>query len=113
MELHFSSLDFTNTDEIKKIAKLHLEVPLGLIPDYQVTEDHINQIYQALVKNDPDTHLIVARDAEQNLIGFHWITLLDQATKSARIDSLWVAEHYRRQGIAQKLKSLGEKWMKE
>ena len=114
MEIHFSGLDFSNNDELKQVAYIHQQGPLNWIEDYQVSEEAVEQTFQVLKESsrNPNTHVITAKD-EAILIGFHWISLDSEDKSLARIESLWVADQYRRQGIARRLKQLGEVWMKE
>ena len=58
-------------------------------------------------------HVVVARDEEGNLAGFHWVSVEDEGGEvSARIESLWVDQGHRRKGIARELKRLGEAWLR-
>ena len=114
--IQFSGLNFSDSVEIKRIARIHQTGPLDWIKGYEVSEEAVEQTYKVLSESNdnPKTHVIVARDENENLVGFHWVSLgTEQGDVSARIESLWVDKKYRRKGIAKKLKQLGEAWMKE
>ncbi|MEM7124832.1 MAG: GNAT family N-acetyltransferase [Chloroflexota bacterium] len=114
-DIQFSGLDFSNQGEISRIARIHMEGPLDWIEGYQVSEEAVEQTYKVLSESNdnPNTHVIVARDRDKSLVGFHWISIVPEDEDSARIESLWIDESYRRRGIATKLKGLGEVWVKE
>ena len=113
--IQFSGLNFDDEEEIKRIARVHQSGPLDWIEGYEVSEEAVEKMYTVLdeSRDNPKMHVIVARDAEGNLVGFHWVNLDKEDETSAHIHSLWVAEQHRRKGVAKKLKSLGEDWMRE
>ena len=115
IDIRFSGLNFSNQDEIRRVARVHVEAPLDWIEGYHVSEEAVEQTYKVLGESEdnPKTHVIVARDKDERLVGFHWISIVLDDEDSGRIESLWVDENYRRKGIATKLKVLGEIWMKE
>ncbi len=114
----FSGLDFTDLEEIETIARLHQSAPLehGWIEGYEVKEASVEQIYTVLSNSSGSakTHVVVARDKEDKLVGFHWVSVEDEGGETvARIESLWVDQRHRRKGIARELKRLGEAWLRE
>jgi len=80
-----------------------------------VSEEAVDQTYKVLSESDnnPKTYVIVARDGDESLVGFHWVSIASDDGNSGRIESLWIDENYRRKGVATELKVLGEIWMKE
>ena len=116
-DITFSGLDFANLEEIRQIARLHQSAPLenGWIEGYEVKEDAVEETYNVLAnpENSAKTHVVVARDKEGDLAGFHWVSAEDEGGEaSARIESLWVDQKHRRKGIARELKRLGEAWLR-
>ena len=117
-DITFSGLDFANLEEIKTIARLHQSAPLenDWIEGYEVKEASVEQTYTVLSNSlgSTKTHVVVARDTGDKLVGFHWVSASDEGGETvARIESLWVDQGHRRRGIARELKRLGEAWMKE
>ena len=118
METTFSSLDFADLAEIRQIARLHQRAPLdyGWIEGYEVKEEEVEEVYDTLVNSEgsAETHVVVARDPEGKLAGFHWLSISSQRGEaSGHIRSLWVDSAHRRKGIARELKRLGETWLRE
>ncbi|MEM8536196.1 MAG: GNAT family N-acetyltransferase [Chloroflexota bacterium] len=110
-----SGLNFDNQAEIEQIARIHQNAPVDWIPDYTVDEASVSETSRILTdsRDNPNTHVFVARDQHENLIGFHWVSLVkEEQQTSARIESLWVHETHRRRGIAKALKQYGEDWMR-
>ena len=117
-DITFSGLDFANLEEIRTIAHLHQSAPLenGWIEGYEVEEASVEQTYTVLSNSlgSAKTYVVVARDKEGNLAGFHWVSVeVERDETVARIESLWVDQKHRRKGIARELKRLGERWLKE
>ena len=112
--IQFSGLNFADQEEIKRIARIHQSGPLDWIEGYEVSEEAVEKMYTVLNESEGNSkmHVIVARGADNDLVGFHWVNLDKEDKTSAHIHSLWVAEQHRRKGIAGKLKSLGEDWMR-
>ena len=112
--LSFTGLNFGDAEEVRRIAQLHLRAPLDWIQGYEVKDEAVEQTFKVLTESsaNPKTHVIVAR-ANTKLIGFHWISVVDEQLPSGRIESLWVDEAQRRRGIARQLKKHGEAWFKE
>ena len=114
-KITFSEPNYDNLAEIERIALLHEQGPLDWIPGYKVDDTQVERRTKFLrqAQENEAVHILAARNEDDEVVGFHWLQLIDRHGRScARIDSLWVAEAYRRQGIAQALKEQGEAWAK-
>lgn len=114
-KITFGGLNYDDSAEIERMARLHEQGPLDWIPGYEVAEALVVQRAISLRTTQDDTavHILTARNEMGEVVGFHWLQRIEKDGRtSARIDSLWVDEAYRRQGIAQALKEQGEAWAK-
>ena len=114
-KIKFSGPDYSNPAEIERLARLHESAPLDWIPGFQVKEaivaDRVKFLRDA--EGNEAIHILTARNEAGEVVGFHWLQRTEKYGRTcARIDSLWVDEAYRRQGIAQELKARGEAWAK-
>ncbi len=54
------------------------------------------------------------RDRRKEIVGVHVLRRLEEGPLvGAHVSGLWVAEHRRRQGVARRLKAMGESWARE
>jgi GNAT superfamily N-acetyltransferase len=115
VKITFSGLNYDDPAEIERMARIHEGGPLDWIPGYEVSEALVAQRVISLRTTQDDTavHILTARNEAGEVVGFHWLQRIEKYGRTgARIDSLWVDEAYRRQGIAQALKKRGEAWAK-
>ncbi len=106
----------SDPSEIERIARIHENAPLDWVPGYQPDAPRIAELasYLREVRGEADVCILVARNEEQEMVGFHWLTLEKKDdTLYAHINSLWVDEAYRGAGIAKRLKMAGERWARE
>ena len=63
--VQFSGLNFSDQEEIKRIARIHQSGPLDWIEGYEVSEEAVEKMYTVLneSKDNSKIHVIVARDA--------------------------------------------------
>ncbi len=109
----FGPLNFTDPNEIYEAAKIHEKAPLNWDPDYPVKEEEIQKWVRFLNKaaTDPSVFVVCAKNEHGALIGLHWLQLTEKyGVPCGHIQSLWVDEDYRREGIARELKQRGEDW---
>jgi GNAT superfamily N-acetyltransferase len=114
-EITFSGLSYDDPAEIERMARIHESGPLDWIPGYKVDEALVAERAKFLRQSQGNEAVcvLVARNAADEMVGFHWLQRVEKYGRPcARIDSLWVDEMYRRQGIAQALKERGEAWAK-
>jgi GNAT superfamily N-acetyltransferase len=113
--LAFGGLDFENPAEIERLARIHESAPADWISGFQLHEDRVSERAEFLRKSqgNEDVCILTVRNEVGEVVGFHWLQRTEKYGRTcARIDSLWVDEAYRRQGIAQALKERGEAWAK-
>ena len=57
--------------------------------------------------------IMVAKNKKSEVVGLHWLRLEEKyKILRANIDSLWVHDDYRKNGIGSELKKRGEEWAK-
>lgn len=96
-----------------QIAKWHNDTPRLWIPDYEPTNEDIEQTVERIRgTKDEDLFLTVAEDENGQAQGFIWAYRMEEPSDCVMIVSLYVAEDYRRQGIATNLKKMLEEWCK-
>ncbi len=108
----YTQPNYGDPAELHRLAEIHESAPLNWDPEYVVTEERIQIWVRKLekTKTDPQYCYLVARIAGE-LVGTHWLEVIDEDGRSvAHITSLWVHNDFRRQGIATRLKQLGEEW---
>ncbi|MGE0173143.1 MAG: N-acetyltransferase family protein [Oligoflexales bacterium] len=111
-EITFGELNFLDDAEIQKVALIHEETPMVWDPSHKVQPEALAQRVAFLkgAKDDPSFYCVVARGPE-HIVGIHWLRLVESPYgKYAKIDSLWVAESCRKQGVGSTLKRMGEQW---
>lgn len=89
------------------VAGIHERIPLSWDPFRTVSAEKVLLTKIKLSSKNTAQVVIVALDARQALIGFHWITLRDE---KALVLSTWVVESKRHLGIGKNLKRQGEAW---
>ena len=115
-KMNYGFLNFENEAELKAAAYAHESAPLNWDPNYFVTADRVKMWVDVFlkIKDRGDAFVYVARNETKNIVGFHWVNIeIKEEKKCARIDSLWVDQSCRKQGVASRLKFEGEKWAKD
>ncbi|MGI5998566.1 MAG: GNAT family N-acetyltransferase [Lutispora sp.] len=81
------------------------------MPDYEPTNEDIEQTVERIRNTkDEDLFITVAEDEKGQAQGFIWAYRMEESSDCVMILSLYVAEEYRRQGIATNLKVMLEEW---
>lgn len=115
-KIEYGFLNFDNEAELKAAALAHESAPLNWDSSYLVTDDRVKMWLEVFlkIKDRGDAFLYVARNETKKIVGFHWVNIEKKdEQKCARIDSLWVDETCRKQGVGSRLKLEGEKWAKD
>jgi GNAT superfamily N-acetyltransferase len=115
MNIIYQELNYNNEDEVYKAAKIHESAPLNWDSTWKVTEVGITQWVKRIheFKNTNKMYLLFAKMPDGEIVGFHWLRLYEMHNSElVNIDSLWVSDKYRNNGIGRGLKERGEDWAK-
>lgn len=111
-KVNFIDLNLSDENEIEKAAWIHESAPLNWDPQFKFSENRV-VMTRTFIKesiHSKNEKYIIAKVNEE-IVGFHWLsTKKDDHGPIAHIKSLWVHENFRKMGIGQKLKELGEEW---
>lgn len=111
----YEHLDLSDTKSICEIARIHCNVPAEWEDGFECSESQVNKIASKLCVTSQgcENLVVVARNRNEELIGFHWIQLTETGLdRYGEIYSLWVSAIVRRQGVGSNLKTVAEKWLK-
>lgn len=114
MAIIYAPLNINDETELRSAGYIHESTPQNWDPTYKVTDERVlfwvDYLKNLLTKEK--SYAVVAKDGSA-IVGLHWLKLHDKFGKpSAYIESLWVQEDFRKQGVGQELKRLGEAWAK-
>jgi GNAT superfamily N-acetyltransferase len=114
--IRFVKLNIQDDNELRLAATIHESAPLNWDPQYRVTTEQIEnwiQIFRKIGERSSEW-LMLAKPASGEVVGFHWLGLSEKhGQKCALINSLWVSDKVRKQGIGHELKRQGESWARE
>ncbi len=102
-----------NTDDklLRRLAYWHNLTPKQWTKAHHVTDEMIAGVVEKLVQMAPsDLYLAVAENHKGEMMGFIWAEKLPDQPSSVLIMSLYVADSYRRKGVATGLKETLEAW---
>lgn len=114
-EIKYSLLNIHDEAELRSAAYIHESAPLNWDPQYKVTDERvlfwIDYLKNLSVGNK--AWIMVAKNQKHEVIGLHWLKLEEKYNQlRANIDSLWVHDDYRKNGVGSELKKRGEEWAK-
>lgn len=111
----YQLLDPLAADDVSTVARLHCAAPLDWDPDHTYSDSMLEKVASRLSGSDGSINFVMlARNEADNIIAFHWVQAKPGEDKPhAHVVGLWVQFEYRKQGIAARLKSLGEAWCME
>lgn len=112
----YGTLNFEDSNEIRRAAQIHESAPLNWNPSYVVRDERVQNWCKFLrsAAQDPSIYVVSAKTEAGELVGLHWLQLTEKYNeKCAHIQSLWVAEEHRQSGIGAELKKRGEEWAKK
>ncbi|SHI61768.1 GNAT family N-acetyltransferase [Lutispora thermophila] len=97
-----------------QIAKWHNDTPKIWIPDYEPTDEELEQTMGSIRSTkDEDLFLTIVEDEKGQAQGFIWAYRMEETSDCVMIKSLYVTEEFRGHGIATKLKGLLEEWCRD
>jgi len=109
--INLNSCDESLNDLLERIANWHNDTPRLWIPDYEPTNEDIERTLDRIRSTkDEDLFLTVAEDEKGQAQGFIWAYRMEEPSDCVIIISLFVADEYRKQGIATNLKVMLEEW---
>ena len=114
-DIKYSLLNINDEAELRSAAYIHESAPLNWDSHYKVTDDRvlfwIDYLKNLFLGNK--AWIMVAKNSKNEVIGLHWLKLEEKYNQlRANIDSLWVHDDYRKNGIGSELKKRGEEWAK-
>lgn len=111
MNIKYEFFSNLTDDQIKYIAEIDSKIPNDLDPHYHWTPECADERYEYFKKLEG---LKIAALNENQVIGFHVLYLVIKPFASiANISTFWIHQNFRKQGIGQHLKKLGEDWASE
>ncbi len=114
LDISQDQLDVKTGLLIRKIALLHNETPRQWNREHGFSDEDIEKTMEWIINTErEDLYLQLAEDEDKNLSGFIWAARMPGYENLAIIISLYVAESYRRQGLARRLKEDLEAWCRE
>lgn len=122
VSLEFRTLDYRDVAEVR--AYLELLFAISAEADAYHFDKSPEFIDRAVIKarrdeDESNTFAGIAlervpgldRDRKRGIVGLHILRRFEEGPLiGAHIAGLWVAEHRRRQGVARRLKAMGESW---
>jgi GNAT superfamily N-acetyltransferase len=122
VSIEFRTLDYRDVAEVR--AYLELLYDISAVGDEYHFDKSPEYIDRAVIKvrreeNEANTFAGialervpgVARDRKRGIVGLHIVRRFEEGPLiGAHVAGLWVAEHRRRQGVARRLKAMGESW---
>lgn len=115
MQIIYEELNYNDRSQILAAAKIHESAPCEWDSNWKVTDEGIDQWVKRILefKDTGKMHLLFAKLPSGEIIGFHWLRLYEKNHEQmVNVDSLWVSQNHRRNGIATELKKRGEEWAK-
>ncbi|MGZ3788098.1 MAG: GNAT family N-acetyltransferase [Bacteriovorax sp.] len=115
MHITYQELNYNSPDEILLAAKIHESAPLNWDFEWKVTDAGISQWVKRIneFKDSNKMFLLFAKLSNGEVVGFHWLRLYEKDNENlVNIDSLWVSDKLRKNGIGSELKRRGESWAK-
>ena len=115
MNILYQELNYNSPDEIYTAARIHESAPLNWDATWKVTEEGIAQYVKKIneLKDTKKMYLLFAKLPDGEIVGFHWLRLYEKHNAElVNIDSLWVSDKFRKNGIGVELKKRGEEWAK-
>jgi GNAT superfamily N-acetyltransferase len=122
VSLEFRTLDYRDVAEVR--AFLELLFDISAVGDEYHFDKSPEYIDRAVIKarreeNESNTFAGVAlervpgaaQDRKRGIVGLHIVRRFEEGPLiGAHVAGLWVAEHRRGQGVARRLKAMGESW---
>lgn len=111
--MFYYKLDVENSSDeiIEKISKWHNLTPKYWIEGYEVEEEDVTKTMNRIVNtNSKDLYIGLAKDSDDGIQGFIWAYKIVEKPNEVMILSLFVADKYRKQGVATILKEKLEDW---
>lgn len=111
--MFYYKLDVENSSDetLEKISKWHNLTPKYWIEGYEVDEEDVSKTIDRIQNIDTkDLYIGLAKDSTEDLQGFIWAYKLKDKADEVMILSLFVADKYRKQGVATVLKEKLEEW---
>ena len=113
MVIEYRTLDYTNTEEMRRYLTLFYAIPAGVDEYYSAKSAELIETSVVTARheeNSMNTFSGIALD-QVDIVGLHILRRFDEGgLVGAHIAGLWVAEPYRRMGVARTLKEQGEAW---
>ena len=106
--MQFSNYASLPLELAENVANIHERIPLSWDPLRTISSEKVFLTQKKLGSINIAQTIVVAVDAHQELLGFHWVTIRNE---KALILSTWVDESKRQLGIGKSLKQLGEAWV--
>lgn len=115
IELKYENLDFSNSDDVTQVAKIHCDTPREWVANHSYSADAINKVIEKLRSPDHIHHVVVAREpVSDRITGVHWVQLeISPESRIGHIHSLWVHPEFRQRGVATHLKEMVEDWLRQ
>lgn len=111
MEITYRRFDLNNPTEVRFIAEIDMTIPAMYDDEFPVNEELILDRIENFKQFKPDDFLEVAVTQDNRVVGYHFVQKIPYFKKwIGRIYTLWVADDYRRKGIAKALKEHAEIW---
>ena len=113
MNLKFTKLDLGKEQDVEFVARIHCEAPGEWVADHSFTEESVKQTIERLKNIEKVHQAFLTRNADNKIVGFHWVQLESRPeTTVGHVLSLWVHPDYRKKGVATRLKTQAESWMR-
>lgn len=100
---------------VRRLAEIDAALPSDYTAGYETPVGSVAEREARLTENIGSKKALVltARGATEELIGFHWVCLVEGNETCAYVNSTWVHPDYRKRGIGSRLKDEGERWARE
>lgn len=104
-------LNLSDEKELLKVAELFVAVPLSWDPTYKYTNETVVKTRDWMLEKRDSLKCLLAT-ANENFVGLHLLRIDAPGAEHCFIQSLWIEEAFRGQGLGSRLKLVGEDWAK-
>jgi len=100
---------------IRRLAEIDATLPSEYAVGYEASADSIAERIVRLTESigNDNAFVMTARNGRNEVVGLHWVCLVEGNEACAYVNTTWVDPSCRKQGIGSALKDAGENWARQ
>lgn len=112
MNIIFRNVDRANLNELRQIAEIDVTIPQLFDPNFQGDEKAVLESLSRLQNKIKEEDFFEVATSDEEIVGYHVVRKSVYAghIQAGYVETLWVAEKFRRKGIGSQLKRHAEEW---